>query len=306
MQDIYASSSVSTTYLNTVQDMAATALKLGCTGVTIDQERYTAGVECICDSDSDSDNDGDSESDNDGDSKSDNESDNDTPSWEYECMSASSGSYTQSQINTQTQSRGEQFMTALVDGFSNLEVVLYHTDIENAFKSSWNSSSTQGYFLLGMASVDGYACMRHIDAHMYKPTQMGSTTYPEALSQDITAYGALFTDPAAPNYVSPFIWIDTDGLSDPVVTPSDTRRLSPHFRILPSGRFRAISGVSTSMRRSPNGRPMGPTSPSRECSRLAPSATCRRRAASAGQVPVPLSMSPSPTPRPSATRASRR
>ncbi len=161
-----------------VRELASAAHLMGFTGIALDQELYTA---------------------------------EDGWKWDYQGSAHSEG-----QVRSEAKRRGQQFMRALLAGYSDVSLVVYDSQFPGMIDSS-SSDNVQINFWDGITSVEGYRQILLLDATFYKEPTLDGATWDSALQyQYNTVFSVLSRGlsnwPYASSRIfeSPFGWINGD------------------------------------------------------------------------------------------------
>jgi hypothetical protein len=143
-----------------------------------------------------------------------------TWAWSYKGNTAS-----QSATRAKVEERGAQVMTAVVEGFPEVELASHYA----YFPDTWRAKIAEEHndiknplqnlvcidFWRGITSVSGYAAVRFWDSIFYKSHQIRPHTWDDALSLNAQMHAELFArrwphypEVASKIHVSPFAWID--------------------------------------------------------------------------------------------------
>lgn len=175
-----------------VRDFAAAAKQLGFAGVAFDQELYPQ------------------------------KGNQTTATWHWNYPG---NKHSEKQVREQARQRGRQLMQAILEGFSQVELVVYHFQ----FPGTWEpvvqkvvnkvDGSAAGLlfteFYDGMTSVEGYDAIRFLNALFYKGCHVG--TWNAAFQHEYNGFYSTLSRrfanwPYACSrvFLSPFSWIDGD------------------------------------------------------------------------------------------------
>jgi hypothetical protein len=175
-----------------VEQLAATANRLGFAGVAVDQELYPQVGGAA------------------------------TASWSWRYRG---NSHSERQVRAEVRVRGRQLMRALLRGFPGLELAAYDTELPD----SWDAAVQQVINQLvnayaadvrielwdGLSSVRGYTAIRWLDAAFYKTPHVDGATWDAALQYNANRVYSLlsrrFSNWAYASsrlHLSPFSWID--------------------------------------------------------------------------------------------------
>ena len=143
------------------------------------------------------------------------------PSWSWDYAGDERG---EAAVRTEVQRRGAEVMDALVEGFPDVEVLIYGMQVPGSWEEevqlrinnieSAYATNTTIDFLNGLSSADGFGAIRLLQAIFYKTTHLASTTWDEAMRHDAANLYALMSrqfphwaDVADRIHSSPFVWI---------------------------------------------------------------------------------------------------